>query len=70
MSDNDNLFFRNGVWYDKTTSNRVFVKRRIMNDCTSNDTNTHSIVENSTESLIDPLQATIKRRGRPPMKKK
>jgi hypothetical protein len=59
MNELENLVYRNGRFYDKRTSNRVFVKQATINDSDVKGTNAPPIVEDSTESLTEPLQAIV-----------
>jgi protein involved in sex pheromone biosynthesis len=65
MNELENLVFRNGRFYDKRTSNRVFVKQSTINDSDVEGTNAPLEGDNATESPTEPLQGIIK----PPVKR-
>jgi hypothetical protein len=65
MNELENLVFRNGRFYDKRTSNRVFIKQATINDSDAEGTNAPPEGDNATESLTGGLEAIIK----PPVKR-
>ena len=73
MNELENLVFRNGRFYDKRTSNRVFIlnpverviKTPTIIDSDVEGTNAPPEGDNSTESLVEPLEAIVK----PPVKR-
>jgi hypothetical protein len=78
MNELENLIFRNGKWYDKRTSKRVFMKDvkkpanhelalepSTINDSDVEGTNAPLEGDNATESLTEPLQGIVK----PPVKR-
>ena len=65
MNELENLVFRNGRFYDKRTSNRVFVKQVTINDNSVEGTNVPLEGDNATESLTGGLEGIVK----PPVKR-
>jgi hypothetical protein len=82
MNELENLVFRNGKWYDKRTSNRVFmkdVKKQYNHELaleapTINDNNVEGANappegDNATESVTGGLEATLETIVKPPVKR-
>jgi hypothetical protein len=82
MNELENLIFRNGKWYDKRTSKRVFMKdvKKLanhelalepdtINGSNVGGTNVPPEGDNATESLTGGLDATLEAIVKPPVKR-